>query len=309
MKQYHDALRTVLEQGTVREDRTGTGTISMFGMQQRYDLSQGFPAITTKRLAWRAVVSELLWFIEGSGDEGRLREILYGSREVYTDHGVRKPTIWTANAQADYWKDRAQYDGDLGRVYGVQWRHWRTPVMHRADTYTDDFGTRYNRHGTLHVKETDQLLGLIEGIKQDPNGRRHILTAWNPGELDQMALPPCHCFAQFHVANGRLSCQMYQRSCDMFLGVPFNIASYSLLTAMIAQVGGLAVGEFVHVLGDAHIYLNHVDQVKEQLSREPLPAPTLWLNTDITDITAFTMDDIRLDNYASLSSISAPMAV
>jgi thymidylate synthase len=303
MKVYHDALETVLRNGTQRSDRTGTGTISLFGLQQRYNLADGFPAITTKRLAWRAVVSELLWFIEGSGDEKRLREILHGSR------ASEKTTIWTANATAPYWKDRAQYDGDLGRVYGVQWRHWRTPVMHRADTYTDDFGTRYNRRGNLHVKETDQLLDLIEGIKQDPNGRRHILSAWNPGELDQMALPPCHCFAQFYVADGRLSCQMYQRSCDMFLGVPFNIASYSLLTHMIAQVCGLEVGEFVHVLGDAHIYLNHVEQVKEQLQREPFPAPTLMLSPGIDNITKFTMGDIVLHNYQCHESIAAPMAV
>ena len=303
MKVYHDALETVLRNGTQRSDRTGTGTISLFGLQQRYNLADGFPAITTKRLAWRAVVSELLWFIEGSGDEKRLREILHGSR------ASEKTTIWTANATAPYWKDRAQYDGDLGRVYGVQWRHWRTPVMHRADTYLDDFGTRYNRRGNLHVKETDQLLDLIEGIKRDPNGRRHILSAWNPGELDQMALPPCHCFAQFYVADGRLSCQMYQRSCDMFLGVPFNIASYSLLTHMIAQVCGLEVGEFVHVLGDAHIYLNHVEQVKEQLQREPFPAPTLMLSPGINDITKFTMGDIVLHNYQCHESIAAPMAV
>jgi thymidylate synthase len=303
MKVYHDALETVLRNGTQRSDRTGTGTISLFGLQQRYNLADGFPAITTKRLAWRAVVSELLWFIEGSGDEKRLREILHGSR------ASEKTTIWTANATAPYWKDRAQYDGDLGRVYGVQWRRWRTPVMHQADSYTDDFGTRYNRHGTLHVKETDQLLDLIEGIKQDPNGRRHILSAWNPGELDQMALPPCHCFAQFYVADGRLSCQMYQRSCDMFLGVPFNIASYSLLTHMIAQVCGLEVGEFVHVLGDAHIYLNHVEQVKEQLQREPFPAPTLMLSPGIDNITKFTMGDIVLHNYQCHESIAAPMAV
>jgi thymidylate synthase len=191
----------------------------------------------------------------------------------------------------------------------VQWRHWRTPVEHKGYSFKDDFGNVYNRQGTLHVREVDQLIELVNGIKADPHGRRHILSSWNPGELQDMALPPCHCFAQFYVADGKLSCQMYQRSCDMFLGVPFNIASYSLLTAMIAQVCGLAVGEFVHVLGDAHIYLNHVDQVKEQLSREPLPAPTLWLNPDITDITQFTMADIRLDNYQSHTAIAAPMAV
>ena len=277
MKTYLDSLKFVLDNGTIRPDRTSTGTIGVFGMQQRYDLSKGFPAVTTKRLAFKACLSELLWFIEGSGDEKRLRELLHGSRDS------EKSTIWTANATATYWTPKAKFDGDLGRVYGVQWR---------------DFGG------------VDQLLKLVEGNKQDPYGRRHILTAWNPGELDQMALPPCHCFAQFYVsADNKLSCQMYQRSCDMFLGVPFNIASYSLLTHMVAQVCGLGVGEFVHVLGDAHIYLNHVDQVKEQLSREPLPAPQLWINPDVRDITKFTMDDLKLENYNSLASIKAPMAV
>jgi len=303
MKTYLNALQEVLDNGRVKQDRTGTGTISQFGMQQRYNLAESFPAVTTKKLAWRSVVSELLWFIEGSGDEKRLREILHGSAES------SKTTIWTANATAPYWKPQSKFEGDLGRVYGVQWRKWRTPVEHRAESFKDDFGNIYNRGGSLHIKETDQLRQLVEGIKTDPHGRRHILSAWNPGELESMALPPCHCFAQFYVADGRLSCQMYQRSCDMFLGVPFNIASYSLLTAMIAQVCGLAVGEFVHVLGDAHIYLNHVEQVKEQLNREPLPAPTLWLNPDITDITKFTMADIRLDGYQSHSAIQAEMAV
>jgi len=302
MKTYLDALQQVLDTGVTRKDRTGTGTIGVFGMQQRYDLSTGFPAVTTKKLAWRSVVSELLWFIEGSGDENRLREILHGSTES------SKTTIWSANATAPYWTPRAKYPGDLGRVYGVQWRHWRTP-METGGSFTNDFGHSFSVREGINIVEVDQIKQLIEGIKADPYGRRHILSAWNPGELNLMALPPCHCFAQFYVADGRLSCQMYQRSCDMFLGVPFNIASYSLLTAMIAQVCGLEVGEFVHVLGDAHIYLNHVDQVKEQLTREPLPAPTLWLNPDVTDITRFSMDDIRLNDYQSLSSISASMAV
>ena len=303
MKTYLDALQFVLDNGVTKTDRTGTGTISVFGMQQRYDLTKGFPAVTTKKLAWKSVVSELLWFIEGTGDEHRLREILHGSRES------DKTTIWTANATAPYWQSKAKFDGDLGRVYGVQWRHWRTPVEHKAETFRDDFGNIFNRRGLLHIKETDQLKNLIDGIRRDSNGRRHILSAWNPGELDEMALPPCHAFAQFYIANNKLSCQMYQRSCDMFLGVPFNIASYALLTHMIAQVCDLEVGEFVHVLGDAHIYLNHVEQVKEQLEREPLPAPQLWLNPDITDIEKFTMADIRLDNYTSMSSIKAEMAV
>jgi thymidylate synthase len=276
MKTYLNALHDVLNNGTVREDRTGTGTIGIFGMQQRYDLGAGFPAVTTKKLAFKACLGELLWFLEGSSDERRLAEITHGTREDVA-------TIWTANALSPYWKPKAKFEGDLGRVYGVQWR---------------DFGG------------VDQLLQLVEGIKKDPYGRRHIITAWNPAELDQMALPPCHCFAQFYVsADNKLSCQMYQRSCDMFLGVPFNIASYSLLTHMVAQVCGLGVGEFVHVLGDAHIYLNHVDQVKEQLSREPLPAPQLWINPAVKDITKFTMEDFRLDGYTSHATIKAPMAV
>lgn len=295
MKQYLDALDHVLTHGTTRADRTGTGTISVFGMQQRYNLAESFPAVTTKKLAWKSAVSELLWFIEGSGDERRLAEILHGTRDA------SKKTIWTDNAGADYWQLKAAYEGDLGRVYGVQWRHWQT---------TD---TEYKRSPagkeSVEHKEVDQLLQLIDGIKADPGGRRHILSAWNPGDLSAMALPPCHCFAQFYVSDGRLSCQMYQRSCDMFLGVPFNIASYSLLTHLMAQVCNLEVGEFVHVLGDAHIYLNHVEQVKEQLQREPLPAPQLWLNPEVKDITKFTMSDIRLDNYTSHSAITATMAV
>ena len=303
MKQYLDALQQVLEQGEVRNDRTGVGTISLFGLQQRYDLSKSFPAVTTKKLAWKACVGELLWMIEGSGSERRLAEITHGT----SDGTV---TIWTPNALAPYWKPKAKFEGDLGRVYGVQWRHWRTPVEHKAETFKDDFGSHYNRKGLLHVKEVDQLMNLIDGIKQDPHGRRHIISAWNPGELEAMALPPCHILAQFYVSkDNKLSCQMYQRSMDTYLGGPFNIASYSLLTHMIAQVCGLGVGEFIHVIGDAHIYLNHIEQVKEQLSRGPLPAPQLWLNPDISDITKFTMDDIKLLNYQSHPSLPAPMAV
>lgn len=302
-QQYLDALKYVLENGTTKTDRTGVGTISCFGMQQRYDLSKGFPAITTKKLAWRSVVSELLWFIEGSGDEKRLREILHGSKQS------EKGTIWTANATAPYWSPKAKYEGDLGRVYGVQWRHWRKLVQREEGTFKDDFGNTFKRTSTVQVKEVDQLKNLIEGIKKDPNGRRHILSAWNSGELEDMALPPCHTFAQFYVNDGKLSCQMYQRSADLLLGVPFNIASYSLLTHLIAQVCNLQVGEFVHVLGDAHIYLNHVEQVNEQLSREPLPAPHLWLNPNIKDIDSFSMDDIKLVNYTSHPAIKAPMAV
>lgn len=304
MDTYLNALRYVLENGQPRTDRTGVGTIGVFGMQQRYDLSQGFPAVTTKKLAWKACVGELLWFIEGSGDERRLAELTHGARD-----GV--VTIWTPNALAPYWKPRAKYEGDLGRVYGVQWRHWRTiKERETGGTFKDSFGTTYRRVGNnIEIKEVDQLLSLIDGIKADPYGRRHILTAWNPGELESMALPPCHCFAQFYVSDGRLSCQMYQRSCDMFLGVPFNIASYSLLTHMIAQVCDLDVGEFIHTLGDAHIYNNHIEQVKEQLTREPLPLPLLRLNPDVKDITKFTMADIKLGNYKSHPPLKAQMAV
>ena len=289
-KVYLDALQDILDNGEDRPDRTGTGTRSIFGLQMRFDLNNGFPAVTTKKLAWRAVVSELLWFIEGSGDENRLKEILHGER--YTD----KKTIWTDNAQADYWvKKRLQrHPGDLGRVYGVQWRRWRKPLI------------RINK---VVLQNHDQLLELIAGIKEDPYSRRHIITAWNPGELDLMALPPCHIMAQFYVANGKLSCQMYQRSADMFLGVPFNIASYALFTHMIAQVCNLEVGDLVIVIGDAHIYNNHFDQVKEQIKRKPLPLPTLKLNPDISVITEFEMEDIALEGYESHEAIKAPMAV
>ena len=303
MKVYLNSLQQVLEQGEVRNDRTGVGTLSCFGMQQRYDLSKSFPAVTTKRLAWRACVGELLWMIEGSGDERRLAEITHGTAEG-------KTTIWTPNALAPYWKPKAKYEGDLGRVYGVQWRHWRTYEHREAGSYTNDFGHTYSTPGGIQEREVDQLSILIDGLRKDPHGRRHILSAWNPGELDQMALPPCHVLAQFYVSkDNRLSCQMYQRSADLFLGVPFNIASYSLLTHMIAQVCDLAIGEFVHVLGDAHIYLNHIQQVNEQLKREPLPAPQLWLNPEIKDITRFTMDDVRLEGYTSHDAIRAEMAV
>jgi thymidylate synthase len=282
MQQYLSTLRDILEFGEERLDRTKVGTIGIFGTQERYDLREGFPATTTKKLAWKAVVSELLWFIEGSTDERRLAEILHGTRDP------AKTTIWTANANADYWKPKAQYPGDVGLVYGYQWRHWGPRLGERVD----------------------QLTNLIEGIKKDPYGRRHIISAWQPGELDKMALPPCHVLAQFYVsANNELSCQMYQRSNDFFLGCPFNIASYSLLTHMIAQVCGLKVGEFIHTTGDAHIYSNHVEQVKEQLSRTPFPIPKLWLNPDIKNIDDFKMGDIELREYSHHPAIKAEMAV
>lgn len=296
MKQYHDILRQVLNDGIDREDRTGVGTRSLFGLQMRFDLQEGFPAVTTKKLAWKAVVSELLWFIEGSGDERRLAEI-----------NSSPTTIWTANAEAEYWKPKAKFEGDLGRVYGVQWRHWRKydEMLVMGDAHNKDGYKRI----AVDRGEIDQLAGLIEGIKNDPNGRRHILTAWNVAELDQMALPPCHCFAQFFVHNGKLSCQMYQRSADLFLGVPFNIASYALLTHMIAQVCDLNVGELIMTFGDAHIYKNHFDQVNEQLVREPYTLPTLWLNPNIKNIDDFRMENIDLDDYVSHGTIKAPMAV
>lgn len=552
-EQYLTALEDILVNGTERHDRTGVGTISLFGMRQTYDLQQGFPALTTKKLAWKAVVSELLWFIEGSGDEKRLREILHG------DYNSDKTTIWTANANADYWKPKAKFDGDLARIYGVQWRRWEIldwktkvckvekrkggpdrpflpPHFERIDVQRGDFIGRkftnkigltftvveqnqekstpkntvwnvqfdqtgsivsalrpnikrgqvidpfyksvfgegclgmpiekrspyykaaytlwYNMmrrcydhnlpeyhlyggrgvyvesnwrcfsnfyrdiHGLVgfnkwsteptkycldkdyfasncygkntcvfitqeynvaltgatgekfvatnkHTGNTydftiqrwfarehnikhsqsistalnssptqstknwkferfspeegyvyrqqlviDQLQGLIDGIKRDPTGRRHILTAWNPGELDQMALPPCHVFSQFYVRDNKyLDCQMYQRSNDFFLGCPFNIASYALLTEMIAHVCGYRAGKLIHITGDAHIYKNHVDQVNEQLCRTPYDPPTLLLNQSINSVDKFTMTDITLDGYKSHESIKAPMAV
>lgn len=292
MKQYLDSLQHILDNGKIKEDRTGVGTIALFGHQMRFDLSKGFPAVTTKRLAFKACLSELLWFIEGSSDEHRLREILHGSE------APNKTTIWTANAEADYWKPRARYQGDLGRVYGVQWRKWQNGK------------TEWNQNMGMPVPvEIDQLTNLIEEIKTNPTSRRLILTAWNPGEIENMALPPCHCFAQFFVQDSKLSCQLYQRSCDMFLGVPFNIASYSILTHMIAQVCGLGVGEFVWTGGDCHVYQNHIEQVKLQLTRQPKELPTLWLNPDIKDIDKFTMSDVIIQDYNPMDSIKAEMAV
>jgi thymidylate synthase len=287
---YLTALKDILNTGERRPDRTGVGTLSKFGIQMRFDLEKGFPAVTTKKLAWKAVVSELLWFIEGSGDEYRLREILHGNR-----HSEKK-TIWTDNATAEYWVNKRlqRHAGDLGRIYGVQWRKWRKPLI------------RINK---VVLQNHDQLLELINGIKTDPYSRRHIISAWNPGELDIMALPPCHIMSQFYVANGKLSCHMYQRSADMFLGIPFNIASYALFTHLIAQVCNLEVGDLIISIGDAHIYENHLDQVKEQLSRNPLPLPTLKLNPEVTVITHFELSDIELVNYQSHDPIPAPMAV
>jgi thymidylate synthase len=282
MQLYLDLLKDILENGEDKDDRTGVGTLSVFSRQLRFDLRKGFPAVTTKKLAWKSCVGELLWFIEGSSDERRLAEITHGSRDGTV-------TIWTPNALASYWKDRAKFEGDLGRVYGVQWRDWLT------------------HNDSQHI---DQLANLIKGLIEDPNGRRHILSAWNVGELDQMALPPCHMMSQFYVNKNReLSCHMYQRSQDVFLGAPFNIASYALLTHLIAHHCGYKVGELVISTGDTHIYKNHIEQVKEQLSRNPLPLPTLMLSVEKKDIFKMTINDIHLEGYTSHGSIKAEMAV
>ena len=297
MKEYKQALEHILANGRNKSDRTGVGTRSVFGYQMRFDLSKGFPATTTKKLAWRAVVSELLWFLEGSGDERRLAEILNSTRDS------NKKTIWTANAEADYWKPKAEYQGDLGRVYGVQWRQWQD--------YKELQGYGASHYGGERVaadrNKIDQIATLIEGIKRDPSSRRHIISAWNPADLDQMALPPCHIMSQFDVTDGRLSCQMYQRSCDMFLGVPFNIASYSLLTHIIARECNLAVGDFVWTGGDCHIYNNHFDAVREQLTREERPLPLLKFETK--PINEYNVDDFVLDGYDPHPPIKAEMAV
>lgn len=286
MNSYLDLLEKILNKGTDSTDRTGVGTLSLFGEQLRFDLNKGFPAVTTKKLAWRSVVAELLWFIEGSGDERRLAEIQFGTRDK------SKKTIWTANAESNYWKDKARFDGDLGRVYGVQWRNWRSPIFKGAYSFT----------------ETDQLKNLIEGLKNDPTSRRHIISAWNPGELDRMALPPCHAFMQFYLRNNRLSCQMYQRSADVFLGVPFNIASYALLTHLVAKEIGADVGELILTFGDVHIYKNHLNAVIEQLDRDPYDLPTLDISS-VKDIWSATIDDCKLVNYQHHAYIAAEMAV
>jgi thymidylate synthase len=299
MKQYHDLLQDILDNGEIKDDRTGVGTYSVFGRQLRFDLSEGFPAITTKKLAWKACVGELLWFIEGSSDERRLAEITHGDPEG-------KVTIWTPNAQAPYWKHKAKFEGDLGRVYGVQWRHWNKYNEEMNYGPAHKGGTRL----AVDQHEIDQLKNLVDGLKNDPNGRRHILSSWNVSELDQMALPPCHVMSQYYVSkSGKLSCHMYQRSVDVFLGLPFNIASYALLTHMLAQVCGYTVGELIISTGDTHIYKDHIDQVKEQLSREAFPNPTLWLNSEIKDIDKFTVNDVQLVNYESHGTIKANMAV
>jgi thymidylate synthase len=299
MKQYLDLLQDILDNGEIKDDRTGVGTHSVFGRHLRFDLRRGFPAVTTKKLAWKACVGELLWFIEGSSDERRLAELTHGTSEG-------KVTIWTPNALSPYWKHKAKFEGDLGRVYGVQWRHWN---KYRTEK---DMGAAHKGGTRLAVDkiEVDQLANLIKGLTEDPNGRRHILSAWNVSELDEMALPPCHVMSQFYVnKNKELSCHMYQRSVDVFLGLPFNIASYALLTHLLAHHCGLKVGELVISTGDTHIYKDHIEQVKEQLTREPHPLPTLMLNAEKNNIFEISMADIHLENYQSHGPIKATMAV
>ncbi len=264
MKQYLDLLRHIRAHGVMKEDRTGTGTQSVFGYQMRFDLSDGFPLLTTKKVHLKSIIYELLWFIAGDTNVKYLQ-----------DHGV---TIW------DEWADA---DGNLGPVYGHQWRSWPTP----------------------DGRAIDQLSMVIDTIKRNPDSRRMLVTAWNPAEVDQMALPPCHCLFQFYVADGKLSCQLYQRSADVFLGVPFNIASYALLTMMIAQVCGLQPGEFVHTTGDTHIYRNHFEQVATQLSREPRPLPRMRLNPDVKSLFDFKYEDFTLEGYDPWPAIKAPVAV
>ena len=277
MKQYLDALREVLEQGVTSTDRTGTGTISHFGMQQRYRMADGFPLVTTKKLHLKSIVHELLWFLSGDTNIGYLKE-----------NGVR---IW------DEWADE---NGDLGPVYGHQWR--RFPMVGEPMPQPD--GTVLHQAG-----QVDQIAKLVEAIRKTPDSRRLIVSAWNPGEVDQMALPPCHTLWQVRIAGGKLHLQLYQRSADMFLGVPFNIASYALLTHMVAQVTGLAPGEFIHSFGDAHLYENHVEQAELQLSRAPRALPSLHLDPDIDDLFAFRYEHIRVDNYDPHPLIRAQVSV
>lgn len=264
MKEYHDLLNLVLDYGRPKTDRTGTGTLSVFGAQTRFNLRETFPLLTTKKVHFKSVVYELLWFLRGETNVHWLRE-----------HGV---TIW------DEWADE---NGDLGRVYGAQWRDWRKP----------DGGS------------IDQIGQVVENIRKNPDSRRHIVSGWNPAEVDSMALPPCHAMFQFFVLDGELSCQLYQRSADLFLGVPFNIASYSLLTLMVAQICGLKPGEFVHTFGDLHLYNNHLDQAREQLSREPRPLPRVELNPKVRELNDFTYEDIQLLDYHPYPPIKAPIAV
>ncbi len=288
MQQYHNALEYILEHGKDRDDRTGVGTRGVFGYQMRFDLRKTFPAVTTKRLAWKSVVSELLWFLEGSSDERRLAEIHYGKPR---EELVGKTTIWTANADKqarDLGYKNTDTVKDLGPIYGHQWRTW-----------------------DAQLGFVDQIAEVLENMYHDPYSRRHIVSAWNADRVNVMALPPCHTMFQFHIQDGELSCQLYQRSADMFLGVPFNIASYSLLTHMFAQLLNLKVGDFVWTGGDCHIYQNHMEQVKEQIARTPRPGPTLEMPAfkDLAELVNTTPGQYKLIGYDPMDSIKAPMAV
>ena len=280
MRQYLDLLQRILDEGRPRPDRTGTGTRSVFGHQMRFDLRAGFPALTTKKLHLRSIIHELLWFLSGDTRVEYLQE--------------RKVRIWNEWATAEQTARFGREAGDLGPVYGHQWRN---------------FGATPRPDGTWEDDGVDQIQNLLDGLRNNPHSRRHLVTGWNPKEADQVALPPCHTLFQFYVHDDELSCQLYQRSADVFLGVPFNIASYALLTCMIAQVTGLRPGEFVHTFGDAHLYNDHLDQARLQLTREPRPLPTLWLNPEVTDLFAFTFDDIRLGGYDPHPHIKARVSV
>jgi thymidylate synthase len=288
MKQYIDALKFILENGKDRDDRTGVGTRGVFGYQMRFNLRESFPAVTTKKLAWKSVVSELLWMLEGSSDERRLAEIHYGKNR---EELVGKTTIWTANADKqakDLGYTNTDIEKDLGPVYGHQWRSWDAQIGY-----------------------VDQIAEVLENMYYNPNSRRHIVSAWNADKVNVMALPPCHTLFQFHIQDSELSCQLYQRSADMFLGVPFNIASYSLLTHMIAQLLNLKVGDFIWTGGDCHIYQNHFEQVKLQITRQPGPGPTLEMPKfkDLEELVKTKPEQYKLINYFPMDSISAPMAV
>ena len=307
-QEYLDLLEYVLEHGDKRQDRTGTGTLSVFGPQLRCNLAHGFPLLTTKKVNLWQVLGELLWFIEGSSDERRLAEITHGTRDA------DKKTIWTANAHAPYWKPKAAFEGDLGRVYGVQWRKWtHTKIVGAGigggDSLRHDDGKTTYFNVKAQVKEHDQLANIIKTLRTNPTDRRMVLTAFNVGELDQMALPPCHMFAQFYVSQGKLSCQVYIRSNDLALGLPYNIVSYAALVEMMAVVTGLKAGELIITIGDAHIYLNHIEQVKEQLSRKIIGNPQLIVNPKVKEIDDFTMADFQLLGYSPHPPIKAEMAV